>query len=69
MIEQLKSFIENLKTNPRIVSFDEAATKQAIILPILHSLGWNTYNIDEVFPEFSVEGGRVDYSRHAFTPD
>lgn len=62
MIEQLKSFIENLKTNPRIETFDEAATKQAIILPILHSLGWNTYNIDEVFPEFSVEGGRVDYS-------
>jgi predicted type IV restriction endonuclease len=23
---------------------------------------WNTYNIDEVSPEFSVEGGKVDYS-------
>lgn len=62
MIEQLKTFLENLKNNPRVANFDEAATKQAIILPILHALGWNTYNIDEVSPEFSVEGGRIDYS-------
>ncbi|MDA2933257.1 type I restriction endonuclease [Acidobacteria bacterium AH-259-D05] len=62
MIEQLKSFIETLRTNPRLNAFDEAATKQAIILPLLHQLGWNTYNIDEVTPEFSVENRRVDYS-------
>ena len=62
MIEQLKAFIENFKTNPRVANFDEAATKQAIILPLLHLLGWNTYNIDEVTPEFSVENKRVDYS-------
>lgn len=58
----MKAFVENLKANPRIGSFDEAATKQAIILPLLHHLGWNTYNIDEVTPEFSVENRRVDYS-------
>jgi hypothetical protein len=62
MIDQLKSFIEKLRTNPRLNAFDEAATKQAIILPLLHQLGWNTYNIDEVTPEFSVENRRVDYS-------
>jgi predicted type IV restriction endonuclease len=60
--QQLKSFIETLRTNPRLNAFDEAATKQAIILPLLHQLGWNTYNIDEVTPEFSVENRRVDYS-------
>lgn len=58
----MKTFIDNLKANPRIGSFDEASTKQAIILPLLHHLGWNTYNIDEVTPEFSVENRRVDYS-------
>lgn len=62
MIEQLKSFIETLRTNPRLNAFDEAATKQAIILPLLHQLGWDTYNIDEVTPEFIVENRRVDYS-------
>lgn len=58
----MKAFIENVKNNPRVVAFDEAATKQAIILPFLHLLGWNTYNVDEVTPEFSVENRRVDYS-------
>lgn len=62
MIEQLKSFVETLRTHPRLNAFDEAATKQAIILPLLHKLGWDTCNIDEVTPEFIVENRRVDYS-------
>lgn len=62
MLEQLNSFIENLKANPKVSSFDEASTKQAIILPLIHILGWNTYNVDEVTPEFLVENRRVDYS-------
>lgn len=65
MLEQLIAFIESLKGNPKVKMssfFDEASTKQAIILPILHLLGWNTYNIEEVTPEFSVENRRVDYS-------
>ena len=62
MIDQVKSFVESLKNNPRVLSYDEAATKQAIILNLLHLLGWNTYNIDECTPEFSVENRKVDYS-------
>jgi len=62
MIQQLKDFIEKLKSNPKISSFDEASTKQAIVLPMLHLLGWNTYDVEEVTPEFSVESRRVDYA-------
>jgi len=62
MIDRLITFLESVKTNPKAPLFDEAATKQAIILPLLHLLEWNTYNIDEVTPEFSVENRRVDYS-------
>lgn len=62
MIEQLTAFIESLKANPKVSAYDEAATKQAIILPLLHLLGWDIHNIDEVTPEFSVENRRVDYS-------
>ena len=62
MIERLTAFIQDLKANPKLSGFDEAATKQAIILPLLQLLGWNTSNIDEVTPEFSVEKKRVDYS-------
>ena len=62
MIEQLDSFLDNIKNNPRVLTLDESATKQGIIQPILHYLGWNIFNIEEVTPEFAVEGGRVDYS-------
>ncbi len=62
MQERLLSFIKNLKSDRNIKSFDEAATKQTIILQCLHILGWNTFSIDEVYPEFSVGKGRVDYS-------
>lgn len=65
MIEQLTTFIENLRGDRRIVSFDEAATKQAIVLRLLSILGWDTFNIDEVTPEYSVGGQRIDYSLRA----
>jgi len=62
MKEQLITFIEKLKNNPRASSFSEDQTKQASVLPILKRLGWDVENIEEVFPEFSIEGRRVDYS-------
>ena len=60
--DQLIAFIQNLKTDQRIGSFDEAATKQVIVAKLLSLLGWNMYNIDEVMPEYSVGEKRVDYS-------
>lgn len=63
MKEQLISFIEKLKVDrEKIISFDEAATKQAIIVRLLSLLGWDIFNIDEVTPEYSVGGRKVDYS-------
>ncbi|MDP2953498.1 MAG: restriction endonuclease subunit R, partial [Chloroflexota bacterium] len=62
MQDQLIAFVESLKVNARIASFDEAATKQAVVLKTLSLLGWDTFNIDEVWPEYSVGGGNVDYS-------
>ncbi|GAI49706.1 unnamed protein product, partial [marine sediment metagenome] len=43
-------------------SFDEAATKQAVILRILSLVGWDAYDIDEVKPEYPVGNSKVDYS-------
>lgn len=62
MIEGITKFVENLKSNLRLLTYGEEATKQSIILPLLNLLGWNVFNIEEVSPEFSVENGRVDYS-------
>ena len=36
-------FIDDLKAKQQIRLFDEAATKQAIILPILQLLGWSIF--------------------------
>jgi predicted type IV restriction endonuclease len=60
--EPLLSFIREIKSDSRVLSYDEAAVKQAIIMRILDSLGWNPFNINEVKPEYSVAGRRVDYS-------
>jgi len=65
MKEELLRLLEEIHSDRRLVSFDEAATKQTVILRILSSLGWNPFNIDEIYPEYSVGGGRVDYAlRH-----
>ena len=63
MKEQILRFLEEIRSSStRITAYDEAATKQGIILRLFHLLGWNTYDTDEVQPEYSVEGKSVDYS-------
>ncbi len=61
-MSQMQSFIEDLKESRRLEAFDEAATKQAVILRLLSLLGWNCYDIDEVTPEYSVSSQRIDYA-------
>lgn len=66
MREKLLELIHQLKSDRRLVSFDEASTKQAVILRILSLIGWDTFNIDEVNPEYSIAERRVDFSlRHS----
>ena len=60
MREELLKLIEGFKKDKRILSFDEAAIKQAVVLRILKSLGWDPFNIDEVWPEYSTSGKRID---------
>ncbi len=44
--------------------FDETATKQYIVLPILRALDWHDSNLYtlEVFPEKKIGSGKVDYA-------
>ena len=62
MEEELLELIKEIQSNRRMVSFDEAATKQAVILRLLARLGWSPFNIDEIHPEYSVGGKKVDYT-------
>ncbi len=61
MSEELLGLIEDFKKDDRLSFFDEARTKQALVLRVLKALGWDPFNIDEVCPEYSVGGKRVDY--------
>lgn len=65
MHEELLKLINDFKKDRRLLSFGEAATKQAVILRILQCLGWNPFDVEEVYPDYSVGGKRVDYAlRH-----
>ena len=59
---ELLEFIKSIQKNQDLLIYDEASTKQAVILPILSKLNWDIFNRNEVYPEFSTEGKRVDYS-------
>lgn len=66
MKEKIISFLTQLKSDRSVDKFDEAATKQGVLLRILNLLGWDTFNINEVKPEFAVGSQRVDYAlRHS----
>ena len=65
MNSELINLIDKLKRNRELYSYDEAAIKQGVVLRILKVLGWDIFNVDEVYPEYSVGDGRVDYAlRH-----
>lgn len=58
---KLVEFIKELKTT-NITGFDEAKTKQKIVLRILNLLGRNIFDVDEIVSEYGVSNRRVDYS-------
>lgn len=62
MKEEVLKVIKELRSNEHLNSLDEAATKQAVILKILSILGWDPFNVSEVYPEYSVGKRRVDYA-------
>ncbi|MBI4645593.1 MAG: hypothetical protein HY738_03105 [Bacteroidia bacterium] len=69
MNENLYNFLVNIKYNTAIYSYDESDTKQGIILPVLEHLGWNTKLVDEIIPEYPVNGFRIDYKINAGNND
>ena len=62
MQQQIQSFINELKANKRLASFDEAATKQAVVLRMLSFLGWDFFNVEEVYPNYAANSSHVSYS-------
>ena len=62
MEQQLIEFVDGIKSNKQVGSFDEASTKQAIVLRLLFLLGWDIFNVDEVNPNLGNETQQADYA-------
>ncbi len=59
----IERHIEHVKSRLRKgVFISEASVSQGIVLPTLQALGWPVFDPTIVFPEFSVEGRRVDFA-------
>jgi hypothetical protein len=64
ILNEIQSLIREYETKhqPKETQYNERATGQGLIEPLLQILGWNTHDLDEVYPEYYVTGsGRVDY--------
>lgn len=61
MTDKLTATIETIKSKS-VEQFDETAIKQTVILRLLADLDWNIFDREEVYPEFTIEGKRVDYA-------
>ncbi|MGD2099835.1 MAG: hypothetical protein PVG35_19840 [Desulfobacterales bacterium] len=62
MKKEIVSFIQSLKSNKKLESFDEASTKQAVVLRLISFLGWDIFNVDEVYPDYAVNSYSASYA-------
>jgi hypothetical protein len=62
MEKKIVSLINDLKSNKKLSTFDEASTKQAVVLRLLSFLEWDIFNVEEVYPDYSVNSSNVSYA-------
>lgn len=59
----LKDILESVTQNLRAGRYpNEQAISQGVVMRILNELGWDVYNPDNVWPEYSLAGRRVDFA-------
>ena len=59
----LEEHLDAIRSNLRRDMFvNEASVSQSIVVRLLHALGWPSYDPQVIIPEYSVEGGRVDFA-------
>jgi len=59
----LEKHIEEIRAGIKAGRFvNEAAVSQGIVLRLLHALSWPAYDTQIVYPEYSLQGRRVDYA-------
>ena len=62
MKKKITELIDELKTNKKLATFDEASTNQAVVLRLLSLIGCDIFNVAEVYPDFPVDPSSVSYA-------
>lgn len=65
-IDQIKTIAQRIEKVKEKIS-NEEATKNSFIMPLIEALGYDTYDPDELFPEFTADipvlkNDKVDYA-------
>ena len=61
--------VEQIISSVTLQNLDESATKQGVILRLLRSAGWDTFDVSEVVPEYTVGNRRIDYALRPGSPN
>ena len=62
MAETIARAVEQISGNESLMSLDESATKQMVVLRLLGLAGWDIHDMSDVMPEHAVGSRRVDYA-------
>ena len=62
MKKQITNFVTDLKSGNKLSTLDEASTKQAIVLRMLSFLGWDIFDVEEVYPDYPINSAMVSYA-------
>ena len=62
MEKKIIEFIKELKSNKKLAGFDEASTKQAVVLRMLSFMGWDIFDVAQVYPNYSANSTNVSYA-------
>lgn len=61
-MSNLFEVLTKIKQDKNISTYNEEQIKTSIILNILYCLNWDIFTRDEVYPEYVLSNGRVDYA-------
>ena len=67
--DMIAQVIEQIRNTATLGVLDESATKQGVVLRLLSLAGWDTFDISQVVPEYTVGTRRVDYALRPGTPN
>ena len=61
--------VEQIRNTVSLSVLDESATKQGVVLRLLSLAGWDTFDVSQVVPEYTVGNRRVDYALRPGSPN